>query len=155
MKSEIVVILEDVYQLHNANSVIRTCENLAVKDLYVIEKINEFKPDKNLSHGAVNHIRIHKFKNIIKCLNNLKSRGFTIVATTPHENDYELNNLPMHPKMAILFGSEEKGITQDAIDNSDLFMKIPMYGFTESLNISVCVAITLFNLSERVRLLHK
>ena len=149
--NNLVVVLENIYQTHNANSVIRTCENLGVKNLYVIESLFEFKPDQQLSYGAVNHINIHRFKNSLECLNGLKKDGFTIIATTPHKDDFDLEEMPIKEKMAIFFGSEENGLSDDIINNSDIFMKVPMYGFTESLNISVCVALTLFSITNRMR----
>ena len=151
IENNLIVVLEDIYQTHNANSVIRTCENMGVKDLYIIENFYPFKLDEKLSHGAINHINIHRFKTTDDCMNDLKEKGFTIIATTPHKDDYDLEELPIKEKMAIVFGSEENGLTKNCIDSSDIYMKVPMYGFTESLNISVCVALTLFNITNRMR----
>ncbi len=151
IENNLVVVLENIYQTHNANSVLRTCENMGVKNLYVIETSFEFKVDEILSNGAINYINIHKFKNSMDCINKLKSDGFKIIATTPHKNDYDLEKMPITEKMAIFFGSEEHGLTNEVIDNADIYMKVPMYGFTESLNISVCVALSLFNIVQRIK----
>jgi tRNA (guanosine-2'-O-)-methyltransferase len=81
----------------------------------------------------------------------LKSKGYQIIATTPHENDCMLEDFDITKKAAFFFGTERDGLSEEVLKNADGFLKIPMVGFTESLNISVSAAILLQNLTTRLR----
>jgi tRNA (guanosine-2'-O-)-methyltransferase len=89
--------------------------------------------------------------NTISCLQSLKAKGYKIVATTPHEKDCTLDQLPIDNKIALVFGTEIDGITDDVRNNADEFVRIPMYGFTESFNISVSAALSMYELTSRLR----
>ena len=84
-------------------------------------------------------------------LNALKAKGYKIVATTPHTDDCQIEELPLDQPIALLFGTEATGLTDTAMECADAFVKLPMYGFTESYNISVSVALALFSVTERMR----
>ena len=84
-------------------------------------------------------------------LNYLKSQGYKIVATTPHEKSQTINELPVDTKIALVFGTEIDGISPIVYEQADEFVKIPMYGFTESFNVSVCAALCLYELTKRSR----
>lgn len=140
--NHITVVIEDVYQVHNASSVIRTCAGLGLDSIHIIEKDYQFKIDSERTLHAEEHINIYYYDDSLSCLNLLKKQGYKIVSTTPHNDDFDLEDLPLDNKIALFFGTERKGLSSEVIENSDLFMKIPMYGFTESLNISVCTAIS-------------
>lgn len=147
-------VVENIFQSHNASAVIRSCDCFGIQDLHVIETKNKYVQDKKIALGAgkwVNMYSHNDFENgTVKCLNHLKSKGYKIVATTPHKDDFTCDTLPIDEPIAVVFGTEKLGITQDVADNADYFMKIPMLGFTESLNISVAAAITAQNLSRRI-----
>jgi len=81
----------------------------------------------------------------------LKNKGYQIVATTPHTNNCNIEDLQIDKKIAIVFGNEVQGISNTIKENANIFVKIPMYGFTESFNLSVCAALTLFSLTEKIR----
>ena len=84
-------------------------------------------------------------------INSLKKQGYRIVATTPHKNDVELKDFDIEKgKFALVFGSEMPGISDIVLDNADEFLRVNMYGFTESFNISVTVAIMLHELIEKL-----
>ena len=85
------------------------------------------------------------------CFEHLKGQGYKIIATTPHENDVSLNELSVNEKTALVFGSELEGISDKAKELADGFVKIPMWGFSESFNISVSAAICLYNITRRMR----
>ena len=89
--------------------------------------------------------------NTLPALMELKRNGYTIVSTTPHEDDVLLDDLPLDNKIALIFGTELRGLSETAMKNSDMFVKIPMYGFTESFNISVSAAIILHFLIEKMK----
>ena len=153
----ITVVLEDIFQAQNASAVLRTCDCFGIQDIHVIEKRNEYKISIDVSLGSENWINIYKHdkpntNNTIEAINNLKSKGYKIVATTPHTNDTLLPEYDLtQGKFALLFGTELTGLSKDAMELSDSYLRIPMYGFTESFNISVSAAITLYDLTTRLR----
>lgn len=152
----LTVVMEDIYQPHNASAVLRSCDGFGIQDVHIIENRNEFTTSKNVTIGAHQWLSLHRYKeegkdNTRKCLQKLKSEGYRIVVTTPHKDDYDLNELPLKQKTALVFGTELEGVSDAAISEADAFMKIPMYGFSESFNISVSAAISLYNTTRRMR----
>ena len=93
----------------------------------------------------------YRYPTIQEAYAELHRRGYRIVATLPHENDQMIGDLDISQPTALVFGTELTGLTGEAIDGADAYVKIPMYGFTESFNISVCAALSLFSLTERMR----
>lgn len=152
------VVLEDIFQPHNASAVVRSCDCFGVQDLHVIE--NKFKYDVNpkVVMGASKWVDIHKYgkanadRSYTKeCLQSLKQKGYRIVATTPHTNDVSLDEFDVSTPFALVFGTEYDGITDDVREEADEFLKIPMYGFTESFNISVSASLCMQHLSFKMR----
>ena len=99
--------------------------------------------------------RVNKFNqkknNTIDAITSLKSKGYTIIACTPHKPDITLEEIDLNNKIALIFGAEVRGISKQALNMADYKMSIPMYGFTESLNISVSVSICLQHLTIQLR----
>jgi len=147
----ITVAIEDVFQLHNTSAVIRSCEVFGIQDAHVIENKFGKRLDKNIAMGAQQWVDVHRYKNTLGCIKTLKSQGYKIVATTPHDNAILLDDFKIDDKVALFFGTERDGLSQEVMDNADQFLKIPMQGFTESLNISVAAAIMLQNLGDKLR----
>jgi len=151
----ITVVLEDIYQPHNASAVLRSCDLTGVQDVHIIENINKYDVNPDVALGSSKWLKlIHhegEKNNTVRALKKLKAQGYRIIATTPHKNDQTLENIPLDGKMALVFGTELSGLSQEAIENADEFLKIPMFGFTESYNISVSAALILYNLTMRLR----
>jgi tRNA (guanosine-2'-O-)-methyltransferase len=152
----ITVVLEDIYQPHNASAVLRTCDCFGIQDVHIIENRNAYRVNPDVALGSSKWLSIHKYNesdfNTTGCINRLKSEGYRIVATTPHKNDKEIQDLSLEGgKIALLFGTEKEGLTKEALSMADEYVIIPMYGFTESFNISVTAALCLFSLSNRIR----
>ncbi len=148
------VVLENLFQTQNISAVMRTCECYGVQDIHIIEKENEFKIHDAISMGSNKWLTLHNYANEpgneVKCARQLKEQGYTLVATLPGENSVFLNDLPLDEKTAFFFGTELTGLSKETIAVCDKAIKIPMYGFTESFNISNSVAITLSNVVERL-----
>ena len=152
----ITPVLEDIYQPQNASAVLRTCDCLGIQDIHIIEQRNRYKLNPDVELGSaqwLNLIRYNKPEgNTEVAIHNLKAKGYRIVATTPHSSDISLDDLDLSGgKIALLFGTELNGLSQQAIDLSDEFIRIPMTGFTESFNISVSVAIVAYSLVRELR----
>jgi len=145
------VAMEDVFQLHNTSAVMRSCEVFGVQQLNVIEQKFGKSIDKEIAMGAQKWVDVNRFESISDCLANLKSKGYRIIATTPHQNDCLLDDFDISQPAALFFGTERDGLSEEVIAQADGFLKIPMVGFTESLNISVSAAIILQHLTERLR----
>ena len=147
----ITVAIEDVYQLHNTSAVIRSCEVFGVQEAHVIEGRFGSRLDENIAMGAQQWVDVHRYENTLDCISALKKSGYRIIATTPHDNSCTLADFEIQGKNAFLFGTEREGLSQEAISQSDDCLKIPMSGFTESLNISVSAAIILQYLTNSLR----
>jgi len=147
----ISVVLEDIFQSHNASAVLRSCDCFGIQDVHVIEDRNRYAPNSDVSMGSDKWVDYYKHPDILQTYDELHARGYRIVATLPHENDSLITDLDISQPTALVFGTELTGLTQQAIDHADAFVKVPMYGFTESFNISVCAALSLFCLSEKMR----
>lgn len=152
----LTVVLEDIYQSQNASAVLRTCDCFGIQDVHVIENRNVFNVNNEVALGASKWLCITKYNeeqnNSLTAINTLKEKGYRIVATTLHGKSTSLPDFDLTKgKAAFVFGSELPGVTKSILNEADEFLKIPMYGFTESFNISVSVAIILSELSGKLR----
>ena len=145
------VVVEDIFQMHNASAVMRSCEVFGIQELNVIEERYGKSIDKEIAMGAQKWVDINTFDNVSNCIKTLKDKGYQIIATTPHENDCLLEDFDISKPSALFFGTERDGLSDEILKQADGFLKIPMVGFTESLNISVSAAIILQNLTQRMR----
>lgn len=149
------VVLEDIFQAHNASAVIRTVDCFGLTDVHIIENRYKYKINPDVMMGAEKWVNINKYRdeehNTLACYDALKAKGYKIVATTPHKDDCNLEDLDCSQKIALVFGTEREGLTPTAIQHADSYVKIPMYGFTESLNISVTAALFIHYISNKVR----
>ncbi len=145
------VAIEDVFQMHNTSAVMRSCEVFGIQQLNVVEEKYGKKIDKEIAMGAQKWVDINRFDTISGCVSDLKSKGYRIIATTPHENDCLLEDFDISTPAALFFGTERNGLSEEVLKEADGFLKIPMVGFTESLNISVSAAIIIQNLMSRLR----
>ena len=150
----LTVSLENVYQEHNASAVLRSCDCFGIQQLHVIEKDNQYKVQRDIALGAGRWVDMFNYDQggnpTMDCINNLRSKGYRIVATSPHANEKTINDIDISQPMALIFGTERRGISDEVKAAADEFVSIPMYGFTESFNISVSVAITLNVLRQRL-----
>lgn len=146
----ITVVLEDIFQPQNASAVIRTCECLGIQEIHIIENDNEYRLNPAVLQGASKWLEINRYNepgnNSEACIEHLKERDYRIVAMTLSEHAMPLEELEVDEKMALCFGSEEPGLSDDIHELSDLQVKIPMYGFTQSFNLSVSAGISLYTL---------
>jgi tRNA (guanosine-2'-O-)-methyltransferase len=146
----VTVVLEDLFQPHNASAALRTCDIFGVQDVHVVEAKHTFKAVSTIAMGATKWLDVHSYTSIEDAITTLKARGYRIVATTPHTNSYTLPELPLDQKTALIFGSEQTGLSEAALAHADMFVKIPMYGFVESFNVSVSVALCLYDVIQRL-----
>jgi tRNA (guanosine-2'-O-)-methyltransferase len=149
------VVLEDIYQPHNASAVVRTCDIFGVQDIHVIENKYVNKVSRYVAKGSQKCISSKRYNadgdNTKVCLDALKKEGYQIIATTPHNDSCFLHEFDFSKKTAFVLGSEAEGVSEIVKNEADGFLKIPMVGFTESLNISVAAAIILQEVTTKLR----
>ncbi|CAA0146512.1 TrmH family RNA methyltransferase [Tenacibaculum maritimum] len=149
------VVLEDIYQAHNASAVVRSCDIFGIQDVYAIENMYVNKVSRHVAKGSQKWLDFHRFNrdtnNTKDCLNALRSNGYQIIGTTPHNDSCMLADFDITKKSAFVFGVEKEGISDYVKQEADGFLKIPMVGFTESLNISVAAAIILQDVTTRLK----
>lgn len=152
----ITAVIEDINQSYNASATLRNCDSFGIQDLHIIENRNKFTLHRDVSLGSERWLTLYRYNeqgsnNTQHCINYLKAQGYTIVATTPHDQECTLEQLSLDHKLAFLFGSEVKGLSEYAINHADIFVKVPMVGFSASLNISVTVALCLYEITNRLK----
>lgn len=152
----ITVVIEDIFQSHNASAILRTCDCFGIQDIHIIENHNHYQTNPEITLGSEQWLSIYKYNqqenNTITAISTLKDKGYRIVATSPHANNSDLEEFNINNgKAAFIFGSEISGISDTIKEHANEFVKIPMFGFTESFNISVAAAIILYNVSLKLR----
>ena len=145
------IAMEDVFQLHNTSAVMRSCEVFGIQELNVIEQKFGKSIDKEIAMGAEKWVDINRFSSIQDCITNLKGKGYQIIATTPHNDSCLLHEFDITKPSALFFGTERDGLSEEVMQQADGFLKIPMVGYTESLNISVSAAIIIQDVTNRLR----
>ena len=153
----IAVVLEEVYQPHNASAVLRSCECFGVQEVHVVEERNEFRVSRDVALGAASWLDVVRWEAgeapaIERCCGELAGRGYRLAAATPAEDAASLDDFdPCRGPVAVLFGTELEGLTAEALRHCPERVRIPTVGFTESLNISVSAALVLRELTRRLR----
>ena len=145
------VATEDVYQLHNTSAVIRTCDVFGIQEVTIIEERNSKRIDREIAMGAQKWVDLNRFHSVQDAIKDLKAKDYQIIATTPHVGDCLLHEFDISKKACFFFGRETEGLSQEVLDAADGFLKIPMVGFTESLNISVSAAIILQHVTTKLK----
>lgn len=152
----ITVCLEDIFHSQNASAVLRSCDCFGIQDLHIVEREHRFSPNPLVAKGTYKWLNLHRYREpegytpgLIK---KMREKGYRIVATTPHQGDVSLEDFDLTKgKVALFMGTEHTGLSKDVLDNADEYLKIPLYGFAESLNVSVAAAIIIHHLALRLR----
>lgn len=145
------IVTEDIYQLHNTSAVMRSCDVFGIQDLHIVEELETKRIDKEIAMGAQKWVNLYRYDTVEDCMDKLRNDGYQVVATTPHNDTTLLSEFDVTKKSALFFGKENVGLSDVVLKKADGFLKIPMFGFTESLNISVSAAIILQEVVIRMR----
>lgn len=150
----VTLVLEDIYQSQNASAVFRTAECFGIQDIHLIENLNKFSLSPGVLKGANKWLNLihHNSSNdnTALCFQHLKNKGYKILATVPNAT-HSISDVDTSEKIAMVLGNELHGLSGYAIKHADIQVKIPMYGFTESLNLSVSAAIGMSELITKLR----
>lgn len=147
-KQNLVVILEDIHDPHNAAAVWRSSDAFGVKKVCLIfNKETEFNPKKigKSSSGSANKwLDFEVFKTTEECLKKIKKQGFETYATILDKEAEKLTEVRFNKKTALMFGNEHRGLSETAIKMADNRIYIPMRGMVQSFNLSVTAGICLY-----------
>lgn len=153
----IAIGLENIYQPHNASAVLRSCDCFGIQDVHIIENENKYNFNPDVSLGSEKWLTLQRYtdaQSLDNCINTLRAKGYAIAVTSLHKDNYNIEEVPLLNKTALFFGTEMRGATDELESKADMFVKIPMMGFTESFNISVAAALSMYVLSLRLRKEH-
>lgn len=147
------VLAENMYHGQNAAALIRHCEAFGVQEMHTVETLCSFEPNPDVARGTEQWVDVRRHASTAEAVAALRSEGYRIVATTPHREDVTPETFDVgRGPFALVFGTEHAGISDEVIASADEFLRIPMCGMVESLNVSASAAILIYMLSERVRL---
>lgn len=151
----VTVVLEDIYQSQNASAVVRTSDLVGLQDIHVVENKNAYQLNPDVTLGSSKWVDVHRYRthadNTMACVEALKKKGYRVIATSPRSEHITPDTIDLDQPMAFCFGTELTGLSDALMDAADGHLRIPMYGFTESYNISVSAAITLYTVMQRLR----
>lgn len=150
--NHVVIGIENIFQSHNANAIMRSAECFGLQQVHVIEDTYRFSVSSGVAMGATKWLDLYRHRSTASCFDALRQKGYRIIATSLHPTAQSLYDLPLDKKMAFIFGTENSGISEYGMKYADEFVTIPMYGFTSSFNVSVSVALTLQHI---MRTLHQ
>jgi tRNA (guanosine-2'-O-)-methyltransferase len=146
------LLAENMFHPQNASALVRHCEAFGVQTLHTVQTICKFNPNVDIVRGTDKWIDMYHHASTTEALAHLKGEGYRIIATSPHYQSCTPESFDVTKgKFAIVMGTEKTGISQEVMDCADEFLKIPMCGMVESLNVSACAAIIVYMLSERMR----
>ncbi len=147
----ITICTENTFHPQNASALIRTCEAFGIQEVHTVEAVCRFNPNVRIVRGSDKWIDIHSHPSTTDALERFRAAGYRIVATTPHGKGDTPESLDLSSPIALIFGTEHAGVSPEVIAAADTFVRIPMCGFVESLNVSASAAILLHVLTHRLR----
>ncbi len=146
------VCLENMFHPQNASALVRTCEAFGLQEMHAIEEKCRFLPNLPIVRGTDKWVDLHTHPSTGEAIRSLRRSGYRIVATTPHHGDTPPEEFDVEQgPFAVVFGTEHAGISEEMLQAADAFIRIPMCGFVESLNVSASASIILYELTTRLR----
>ena len=147
------ILTENTFHPQNASALMRHCEAFGVQDLHTVETVCKFNPNVNIVRGTDKWVDINRHESTTEAIASLKAAGYRIVATTPHRESCTPETFDVEKgKFCLVFGTEHAGVSDEIIASADEYLRIPMCGMVESLNVSASAAILIYMLSQRMRL---
>ncbi len=146
------ILAENTFHSQNASALMRHCEAFGLQELHAVESLCQWRTYSDIVRGTDKWVDLHRYEKSLSAIKELKAQGYRIVATTPHREDCTPESFDVEAgKFALIFGTEHAGISEEIIASADEFLRIPMCGMVESLNVSASAAILIYMLSERMR----
>lgn len=146
------ILAENTFHPQNAAALIRHCEAFGLQQMHTVETVCRFNPNAAIVRGTDRWVDIRRHCSTAEAIAALRGEGYRIVATTPHREDTTPESFDVtRGRFALVFGTEHAGISEEVLASADEFLRIPMCGMVESLNVSASAAILIYMLSERMR----
>lgn len=146
----VLPVMEDIFQFRNAAAIVRSVEACGFHKIVAMESENEFNPNLRVTKGAETWVEVEKMPHNLDSLQEIKNRGYKILAVSPEKNATMLPDYELTGPVALVFGTEKEGVTEEILDFADETLAIPMYGFTRSFNVSVAAAICFNELKQKL-----
>ena len=146
----VLPVMEDVYQFRNAAAIVRSVEACGFHHVVALEEENVFNPNLKVTKGAETWVKVEKMPNNLDSLKEIKNRGYKILAVSPENNATMLPDYEVKEPIALVFGTELEGVSDEILDFADETLAIPMFGFTKSFNVSVAAAICMYELKQKL-----
>lgn len=146
----VTIALEEPHKTQNTGAIVRSCDAFGVQDMHAITGRNQLAVKNAIASGATKWLSVYQYQTSAQCMQNLKQKGYQLVATSPHATT-TLQEIPVDKPIALFFGTEKEGLSQEILSAVDSTVKIPMFGFTESFNVSVSVALCLYQITTMLR----
>jgi tRNA (guanosine-2'-O-)-methyltransferase len=142
---DLTVVIENVHDPHNISAVLRSCDAVGVSNVHLVYTYEEEpKLSRVVSASALKWLKLERYASIEECYQRLRADEFRILATALRDDCFDLHEVDMTRPTAIVFGNEMRGCSEEAVDQADGALLIPMVGMVQSLNISVACAVTLY-----------
>ena len=147
------ILTENTFHPQNASALVRHCEAFGLQDLHTVETRCKFNPNVNIVRGTDKRVDITRHDSTEEAIKTLKGAGYRLVATTPHRESCTPETFDVEKgPFCLVFGTEHAGVSDEIIEAADEYLRIPMCGMVESLNVSASAAILIYMLSQRMRL---
>jgi tRNA (guanosine-2'-O-)-methyltransferase len=146
----VLPVMEDIFQFRNAAAIVRSVEACGFHKIVAMESENVFNPNLRVTKGAETWVEVEKRPHSLDSIKKIKNRGYKIVAVSPEKNATLLPDFSISEPVALVFGTEKEGVTEEILDFADETLAIPMYGFTRSFNVSVAASICMYELKQKL-----
>lgn len=145
----VLPVMEDIFQFRNAAAIVRSAEACGFHKIVALENDHIFNPNLKVTKGAENWVEVKKMACNLETLQKIKEENYKIVAVSPEKNAKSLADFKIQEPISLIFGTEKEGVTEEILNFADETLAIPMYGFTESFNVSVAAAICFYDLRQK------
>lgn len=148
----LTVVLDGTHDPHNLSAVVRSCEGFGLLDLWVVESHARFRTNSKVAQGAEKWVDVHLHCNASSCARELLDRGFELWVADAESASTDVVEVPWERKIALVLGNEHEGVSPQMEKAASGRFRIPMHGFSQSLNVSVAAGISLaIGIRERQR----
>jgi len=146
----ILPVIEDIYQFRNAAAIVRSVEACGFHKVVALQEDNSFEPNLRVTKGADTWVEVERLPRNRESFQNIRNRGYKMVAVSLEKNAKFLPEYEITEPIALIFGTEMQGVTEEILDFADETLAIPMYGFTRSFNVSVAASICMYELKQKL-----
>lgn len=146
----VLPVMEDIFQFRNAAAIVRSVEACGFHKVVALEEENIFNPNLTVTKGAETWVEVERMPKNMASLQKIKDSGYKILAVSPEKNAVMIPDYKITEPIALVFGTEMEGVSDEVIDFADETLAIPMYGFTKSFNVSVAAGICMYELKQKL-----